>query len=118
MKLSSLVIYFVTGGLFTTIIVALEESGHRTLSGLATLIPVVTLVADVVIGESGGGGAVGQHAKWVLAGTMVSWVPYMLTIAWLAPKVGSQRAILAGLAVFFVLALVYVTAASRWKLFQ
>ncbi|HEV2292195.1 MAG TPA: hypothetical protein VGR60_10210 [Gemmatimonadales bacterium] len=118
MKLSSLLIYFVTGGVFTAIIVALEESGHRTLSGLATLIPVFTLVAYVFIGESGGGAAVGQHAKWVLAGTLVSWVPYMLTIAWLAPKLGSQRAILAGLAVFFVLALAYVAVASRWKLFQ
>jgi uncharacterized membrane protein (GlpM family) len=40
MKLSSLVTYFVTGGAFTTLIVALEESGHRTLSGLVTLIPL------------------------------------------------------------------------------
>lgn len=118
MKLSSLVIYFVTGGLFTTIIVALEESGHRTLSGLATLIPVFTLVAYAFIGESRGGVAVAQHAKWVLAGTLVSWVPYMLVVAWLAPKLGSQRAILAGLGTFFVLALGYVTLATRLKLFQ
>ena len=52
MKLSNLLIYFVTGGVFTTVIVALEESGHRTLSGLATLVPVFTLVAYVFIGES------------------------------------------------------------------
>src|SRR5512135_2405504 len=100
MKPVSLVTYFVTGGLFTTLIVALEESGHRTLSGLATLIPVFTLVAYAFIGESRGGVAVSQHAKWVLAGTLVSWVPYMLAIAWLAPRLGSQKAILAGLAVF------------------
>ena len=37
MKLSSLMLYFVTGGLFTAIIVTLEEIGQRTLSGLATL---------------------------------------------------------------------------------
>lgn len=118
MKLTSLLIYFVTGGVFTTVIVALEESGHRTLSGLATLVPVFTLVAYFFIGESGGGVAVGQHAKWVLAGTLVSWVPYMLAVAYLAPKVGSQKAILAGLALFFVLALSYIAVASRLKLFQ
>ncbi len=118
MKLSNLLIYFVTGGVFTTVIVALEESGHRTLSGLATLVPVFTLVAYVFIGESSGGAAVGQHAKWVLAGTLASWVPYMLAVAYLAPKVGSQKAILAGLGVFFVLALVYIAVASRLKLFQ
>jgi uncharacterized membrane protein (GlpM family) len=118
MKPSNLVLYFVTGGVFTTLIVALEESGHRTLSGFATLIPVFTLVAYFFIGESAGGAAVGQHAKWVLAGTLVSWVPYMLTVAYLAPKVGSHKAILAGLAVFFVLAFGYITVASRLKLLQ
>ena len=118
MKLSSLVIYFVTGGVFTTLIVALEEGGHRTLSGLATLMPVFTLVAYFFIGESAGGAAVGQHAKWVLAGTLVSWVPYMLAVAYLAPKVGSQKAILAGMALFFVLAVSYIAVASRMKLFQ
>lgn len=118
MKPLSLAIYFVTGGAFTTLIVALEESRRRTLSGLATLIPVFTLVAYFFIGESAGGAAVGQHAKWVLAGTLVSWVPYMLTVAYLAPRVGSQKAILAGLALFFVLALLYIVVADRWKLFQ
>jgi len=118
MKPLNLVIYFVTGGVFTTLIVALEESGWRTLSGLATLMPVFTLVAYFFIGESAGGTAVGQHSKWVLAGTLVSWVPYMLAVAYLAPRVGSEKAILAGLALFFVLALSYIAVASRLKLFQ
>lgn len=118
MKLSSLAIYFVTGGLFTTVIVVLEESGHRTLSGLATLIPVFTLVAYYFIGEAAGGTAVGQHAKWVLVGTLVSWVPYMLGVAYLAPRIGARHAILAGLGIFFVLALAYVGIADRMKLFR
>ena len=118
MKLSSLIIYFLTGGLFTTVIVVLEESGHRTVSGLATLIPVFTLVAYFFIGQTAGNIAVSQHAKWVLTGTLVSWVPYMLAIAYLATKIGSQKAIAAGLAIFFVLALVYIGIANRLKLFQ
>ena len=118
MRSYSLILYFVTGGVFTTIIVALEDSGHRTLSGLATLVPVFTLVAYLFIGETSGGVAVAQHAKWVLTGTLVSWVPYMLTVAYLAPKLGPQKAILAGLGVFFVMALAYIGVASRVKLFQ
>lgn len=113
MSVSNLIIYFVTGGLVTTIIVALEQTGKRTLSELATLIPVFTLVAYFFIGQTKGGQAVGQHAKFVLVGTLVSWVPYMLVVAYLAPKIGPNRAILAGLAVFFVLALVYIGVASR-----
>jgi uncharacterized membrane protein (GlpM family) len=118
MKGSSLLTYFLTGGVFTTLIVTLEESGHRTLSGLATLMPVFTLVAYFFIGETAGGAAVGQHAKWVLTGTLVSWVPYMLAVAYLAPRVGSQKAILAGLGLFLVLALGYIVVATRLKLFQ
>jgi len=114
MNISNLVIYFITGGLFTVIIVALEESGQRTLSGLATLIPVFTLVAYFFIGQTKGGKAVGQHAKFVLAGTLISWVPYMLVVAYLSPRIGPNKAILAGLTVFFVLALIYITAANRF----
>ena len=112
------IIYFLTGGLFTTVIVALEQSGQRTLSGLATLIPIFTLVAYFFIGQSKGGVAVGQHAKWVLVGTLVSWVPYMLTVAFLAPRIGSQKAIIIGLIVFFVLALIYILIANRLGRFQ
>jgi uncharacterized membrane protein (GlpM family) len=114
MSVSSLIIYFVTGGLVTTVIVVLEQTGKRTLSELATLIPVFTLVAYFFIGQTKGGQAVGQHAKFVLVGTLASWVPYMLVVAYLAPKVGPNKAILAGLAVFFVLALVYIGVANRF----
>jgi len=112
-KLSSLAIYFVTGGLVTTIIVILEQVGNRTLSGLATLVPVFTLVGYFFIGQNKGGQAVAQHARFVLVGTLVSWVPYMLVVASLAPRFGPNRAIVAGLAVFFVLALSYIFVATR-----
>jgi uncharacterized membrane protein (GlpM family) len=118
MSLSRLFVYFITGGLFTAIIVGLEESGRRTLSGLATLMPIFTLVAYILIGETAGPRAVSQHAKWVLVGTLVSWVPYMLAIVYLAPRVGSQKAILSGLALFVVLALAYVAVANRLRLFE
>ena len=118
MRLSNYAIYFVTGGLFTTVIVALEESGHRTLSGLATLMPVFTLVAYFFIGENAGGTAVGQHAKWVLVGTLVSWVPYMLAVAYFGPRIGARSAILAGLGIFVVFAVSYVAIANRLNLFQ
>ena len=118
MKLSSLILYFITGGLFTTIIVTLEEIGQRTLSGLATLVPVFTLVAYLFIGQTAGANAVSQHAKWVLTGTLVSWVPYMLAIVYLAPRVGSDRAIGVGLGIFFILALAYIAVVNRLKFFQ
>ncbi len=119
MSIKNLIIYFITGGLFTTLIVVLEENGQKTLSGLATLMPVFTLIAYFFIGQSvGGGQAVSQHAKWVLVGTFLSWVPYMLVVAYLSPKIGSNKAILAGLIVFFILALIYIPLSNKLGFFQ
>ena len=118
MNISSLIIYFITGGLFTTIIVVLEETGQRTLSALATLIPVFTLVAYFFIGQTKGGQAVGQHAKFVLVGTLISWVPYMLVVAYISPRIGPNKAIIAGLGVFFVLALIYIAIVNRFGFFK
>lgn len=110
-------LYFLTGGIVTTAIVAFENGNSRLLSGFATLIPVFTLVAYFFIGETKGGTAVAQHAWLVLVGTIVSWIPYMITVAMLAPKIGSQKAILAGLIVFFVLAAMYLGIIGRLGLF-
>ncbi|MBU6500364.1 MAG: hypothetical protein KGJ89_00850 [Patescibacteria group bacterium] len=116
-QLKNYLVYFITGGFFTVLIVALEENGSRLLSGFATLIPVFTLVAYIFIGESRGGGAVGQHAWFVLIGTIVSWIPYMLVVAYLAPKWGPRYAIVAGLLAFFVLAAIYLAIVSHYRLF-
>ena len=117
-QIRQLALYFFVGGTVTTVIVTLEQSGMRILSGLATLVPVFTLVAYLFIGESRGGAAVGQHAWLVLIGTLVSWVPYMVTVALLAPKVGPNRAIGTGLAVFFVLATSYLLIVQRFGLLR
>ena len=110
-------IYFLTGGIFTALIVALEENGQRLLSGFATLVPVFTLVAYIFIGESKGGAAVGQHAWFVLLGTIVSWVPYMIFVALLAPKVGPRYAIAIGLMAFFVFAGIYLGLVYHYHFF-
>jgi uncharacterized membrane protein (GlpM family) len=105
--MKSIIIYFLTGGLFTVLIVWLEQSGYRLLSGPATLMPVFTLVSYIFIGEARGGEAVSKHSMFVLAGTMVSWVPYMLVISYLAPKIGPYKAIASGMGVFFFIGLCF-----------
>ena len=115
--MKSYLIYFCTGGIFTALIVGLEEHGARLLSAFATLIPVFTLVAYIFIGESRGGVAVAEHAWFVLVGTLVAWVPYMCTVAYLAPRHGPRTAVAAGLVVFFILAGCYVAVVWRYRLF-
>lgn len=109
---------FVVGGTVTSLIVWLEESGLRTWSGVAALMPVFTVVSYLIIGSTQGGVAVGKHSQFVLAGTVVSWIPYMVVIAVLAPKLGANRAIGLGLLVFFVLATAFVVAVEKYGLFR
>lgn len=118
MDIKNIFIYFFVGGVVTTLIVALEESGLRIWSGLAALVPVFTLVSYVFIGSSRGGTALSQHAWLVLVGTLVSWVPYMLTVALLSPHMESNKAIGIGLAVFFILAAIFLTIVQKYGLFQ
>ncbi|MFA5831469.1 MAG: hypothetical protein WC878_06585 [Candidatus Paceibacterota bacterium] len=111
-------IYFIVGGTITSLIVVLEESNFRLLSGLAALIPVFTLVSYFFIGMSKGGYAVSQHSKFVLAGTLVSWVPYMIIVAYVSPILGPNKAIAIGLLAFFFLALIFLFVVQHYGLFQ
>jgi uncharacterized membrane protein (GlpM family) len=114
----SMLLDFVLGGTVTAVIVGFEESNHRLLSGLATLVPIFTLVSYLILGETKGGVAVGHHSWMVLVGTLVSWVPYMIVVAVMAPKVGATKAVGLGLVVFFILAIGYLVVVDRWRLFQ
>ena len=114
----NILIYFLTGGIVTTAIVLLEESGWRILSALATLMPVFTLIAYLFIGENSGGTALSEHAKLVLVGTLVAWVPYMLVVIWLAPQWSTYSAVGAALAVFFVIAIVFLLLTQHFGWFQ
>lgn len=114
----NIVIYFAAGGAVTTAIVLLEESGWRLLSGLATLMPVFTLIAYFFIGESRGGGALADHAKLVLVGTVVAWVPYMLAVIYFAPKTDTYKAIGIGLAVFFFMAIGFLLLVQHFGWFH
>lgn len=114
----SYLLYFITGGVVTTAIVALEESGHRTLSGVAALVPVFTLVSYFFIGASKNGRAVSEHSQYVLWGTLVAWIPYMIVISLVAPRWGTNKAILAGLITFFVLAFIFTVLVERYHWFQ
>lgn len=107
-SIKSYVLYFLTGGIFTVLIVWLEESNYHLLSGFATLMPVFTIVAYVFIGETSGPKAVGQNAWFVLVGTIVSWMPYMILVAYFAPRLGTRVAIGIGLLGFFILAAIYL----------
>jgi uncharacterized membrane protein (GlpM family) len=109
---------FLIGGTVTTLIVGLEESNFKTLSGIAALMPVFTMVSYFLLGTSQDSSEISNHSKFVLYGTLVAWVPYMIVIATLAPKLGTNRSIGLGLLVFFALAAAFVLVVQRYGLFK
>lgn len=114
----NIIVYFLAGGTVTTAIVLLEESGYRLLSGLATLVPVFTLIAYFFIGETRGGKALSEHAELVLVGTLAAWVPYMLTVIVMAPHFSTYKTIGVGLLVFFVCAVSFLLLTGRYGWFR
>lgn len=118
MSIKEIAVNFITGGALTTLIVGLEESGHRTLSGLATLVPVFTLISYIFIGESRDGDAVGAHSKFILTGPLISWVPYMMVISFLAPKIGPNKAIAGRITRFFRSGGAFVCAIQHFRWLQ
>ena len=109
---------FLIGGTVTTLIVGLEESNFKTLSGVAALMPVFTMVSYFLLGVSQDPSEISKHSKFVLYGTLVAWVPYMVVIATLAPKMGTNRSIGLALLVFFVLAASFVLVVQKYGLFK
>lgn len=117
MSFQSNVITFLIGGTITTLISTLELSNLRIWSGVAALVPVFTLVSYLTIGFSKNGVAVSQHAKFVLVGTIVTWIPYMLTIIFFSPQVGPLRAVGLSLVVFCALCTAFVLTVNKMQLF-
>jgi uncharacterized membrane protein (GlpM family) len=87
----------------------LAERGHPFLAGIAALFPSITLVSFYFIGKSAGNEAVALTAKSCLVSLLV-WIPYVLTIAWLSPRIGTNKALLIGVLIFSILAFALVYA--------
>lgn len=99
---------FLVGGLVTFAITYFEISGLPLLSRLAALFPVFTWISYLFIGRLDGAQAVSSHALFVLLGTIVAWMPYMLVVYYFAPKLGTDKAIVLGIVVFIILAMTFI----------
>lgn len=76
-------------------------------SRLAALFPVFTWISYLFLGQTEPPEQIASHAKFVLTGTLASWVPYMLCIIYFSPRIGVYRAIIISVLVFTVIALIY-----------
>ena len=99
---------FLAGGAVTVAIAFFEVLGISRLSGFFAIMPISTWVSYLFIGELEGPQVVSRHALFVILGTLVAWMPYMLAIYLLAPRIGTNRAILVALIIFGLLAMAFL----------
>lgn len=104
---------FLAGGTFTLLVTAFQISGLPTLSRIAALFPVVTWLSYLFIGNLDGAQAVSEHARFVMIGTLVAWMPYMFIIYYFSPRIGVTRAIVFGIVVFLLLAFAFAAVYNR-----
>jgi len=99
---------FLAGGLVTLAITYFEASGWPIISRLAALFPIFTWLSYLFIGKLAGDEAVSRHALFILLGTIFTWLPYMLVIYLFAPRIGTMKAVMFGLLVFAILAIIFI----------
>jgi uncharacterized membrane protein (GlpM family) len=101
-------LYFVAGGSIVSLVVYLAKQGHPFLSGIALVFPSVTMLSFYFIGRTTGSAAVVESAKSALFATFIVWVPYVLVIVYLTPRLGVNTALAGGVIIFMVLALLWI----------
>ena len=97
------VLYFLVGGFVVTLISVLAERGHPLVAGIVAIFPGITLVSFYFIGRAAGDVAVALTAKSCLLSIPIL-IPYILTIVWLSPRIGTNKALVIGVLIFTILA--------------
>ncbi len=109
-------LYFIVGGSIVSLVVGLAKSGHPFLSGVALVFPSVTLISMYFIGRSAGTNAVVESAKSAILSSLIVWLPYIATIAYLAPRIGVNRSLIVAFVVFLLFASAMVFLYRRYGL--
>ena len=115
MDVTSIVLYFLAGGLTVSGGVLLANSGNSMLSGLALMFPSVTAVSFYFIGKSTGSEIAAASIKSTIAGALIAWLPYMLVMLYLTPKMGLNKAMFFGIITYLIIGAVWISINGKYK---
>lgn len=96
-------LYFIAGGVTVTAAVLLAEIGNPFLSGIAIMFPGITVISYYFIGKIAGAACVSTSIKSIITAALIVWLPYMLTLAYLAPRMGVNKALVFSIRVFLII---------------
>ncbi len=115
MDLYSIALYFLAGGLTVSAGVLLANSGNSFLSGLVLMFPSVTVVSYYFIGKSMGSEVATASMKSTISAALITWLPYMLVLLYLTPKMGLNKALFFGILTFLIIGAAWISINSKYR---
>ena len=113
---SSILIYFIAGGVSVSAGVLLANSGNTLLSGLAIMFPAITVSTYYFVGRAAGSEVVAESIKSTLASAIIVWLPYMFVLLYLTPKLGVNKAMFFSVITYLIIGAAWLTINSKYKL--
>jgi len=111
----SIVLYFLAGGLTVSAGILLASSGNSLLSGIALMFPSVTAVSFYFIGKSVSPEVTTASIKSTIASAFIAWLPYMLVLLYLTPKMGLNKAMFFGISTFLIIGAAWISINSKYR---
>ena len=111
----SIALYFLAGGLTVSAGILLANSGNSLLSGLALMFPSVTAVSFYFIGKSMSSEVATASMKSTLASAFIAWLPYMLVLLYLTPKLGLNKAMFFGISTFLIIGAAWIFINGKYQ---
>ncbi|MBM4242115.1 MAG: DUF3147 domain-containing protein [Euryarchaeota archaeon] len=99
--------YFILGGLILSVVTYFGGKKEGLVAAFFAMFPVVTTLSLFTIYSEAGANATVSYIQGLLLLTPV-WILYLLCVFFLIPKYGFWIALVSGIAVYIVAALVFV----------
>ena len=114
MDMYSTLLYFIAGGTLVTAAVLFAEIGNPFLSGIALMFPSITAVSYYFIGKNVGSTGVAATIKSTIISAFIVWLPYMITLSYLAPRMGVNKALAFSIMVFLIIGTIWITVNNKY----
>ena len=106
-------LYFLFGGIITSGVVYLANESKGLLAAFVGTLPLITISTFILIYLQSGQGAVAAYAKGLIV-MIFPWMIFILSVIFLLPRVPFVYALLAGLCLQLITALLIVSAQGRY----
>ena len=106
------VIYFIAGGALVTLVAYLAGRGNPLLTVLVGNIPIMFLLNIFLVYQAGGVSSSLAYAKGVLS-LLPIFILFVILTLWLLPQLGMPKALLPGMAVYLVPAVISLVRKHR-----